>query len=798
MPDTLAQKIRAKYPGVYDDLSDTDLEAKVTAKYPGVYDDIPKTPPTFSAANEKDTEGNAVVDPNTIGTAVRHFTSGINPIQAGQMLPFPKALGGSGMDNPLLPSNIARDMHAVKKEADERWAKGDYPGAVAKYLESFIPILGPMMSHQGNELEQGKYAAFLGDAAALATNAAAPEVVKRVGVRTPALANTNPVEADAIAAGQARGIPVDAGTATGNRFVRSVQSGVDQTPIGAVVAERAKGAQAQALIRVGGELADQVHPSPVTPEQAGAALKGSTEDLIRTLDQQADQAYGKLREIEEKPEHAKTLQTAPEGSPKFQQILGKLSKGWKSADQPVDGGVAEGGTVPVRPTRPELIVMRQIEAELDAQPYQRGKQVVDDLDTGATHYARGSRNADVYHDLHSAMGYFDTKGQGPSGATMLNDIRETLKTGEWNTASKAAYRVAQDRLRRGLGTLTGPSLPQGAAILGTTEDVALPVDLRPAKKSLQPIYDRLQRESQLIPLMGDKARGFVALDRLMNGPDFAPVSVVDSGLSDLKAMSRGAAMPELRSQGQGLAAAAVKSLEDQVQSAVKRAGPDAVQALEQGRTAVKTKAAVASVLEDIKSEPVKAYRSATAPKDTAVEHLRQLQQVAPDVVPQVGRAWLEDALTTATGQGGFEHAAKLDADWRRLGPQTKQLIFGGPENVKALDQYFLLAKKLAESPNPSGTAKMGTSMASGALIFTHPAVGVPLTLGAGALSKILRSPGAVKLLTKGLQLQLGPGRASQTAAMLGAADVIRAAQEAGVMVPSPARAGDQPPGGAPQ
>lgn len=44
MPDqTLAQRIKAKYPGQYDDLSDTDLEAKVKAKYPGVYDDIPTT-----------------------------------------------------------------------------------------------------------------------------------------------------------------------------------------------------------------------------------------------------------------------------------------------------------------------------------------------------------------------------------------------------------------------------------------------------------------------------------------------------------------------------------------------------------------------------------------------------------------------------------------------------------------------------------------------------------------------------------------------------------------------------------
>lgn len=43
MPETLAQKVKAKYPGVYDDLPDTDLEAKVLAKFPGVYDDVPRT-----------------------------------------------------------------------------------------------------------------------------------------------------------------------------------------------------------------------------------------------------------------------------------------------------------------------------------------------------------------------------------------------------------------------------------------------------------------------------------------------------------------------------------------------------------------------------------------------------------------------------------------------------------------------------------------------------------------------------------------------------------------------------------
>ena len=40
MASPLADRIRAKYPGAYDDLSDTQLEQAITAKYPGVYDDL--------------------------------------------------------------------------------------------------------------------------------------------------------------------------------------------------------------------------------------------------------------------------------------------------------------------------------------------------------------------------------------------------------------------------------------------------------------------------------------------------------------------------------------------------------------------------------------------------------------------------------------------------------------------------------------------------------------------------------------------------------------------------------------
>src|SRR4051812_44596717 len=98
--------------------------------------------PHYQTANEKDAQGNAVVDPNSIGTVVKHLWDGVNPVQWGQLLPFPKMLGGSGADNPLSPPNIVKNLAAVKKEAQGALAKGDYVGAYAKYVESVIPVLG--------------------------------------------------------------------------------------------------------------------------------------------------------------------------------------------------------------------------------------------------------------------------------------------------------------------------------------------------------------------------------------------------------------------------------------------------------------------------------------------------------------------------------------------------------------------------------------------------------------------------------------------------------------------------------
>ncbi len=710
-------------------------------------------PPALQALNAVAEMGH---EPNTAGTLLRHVGAQLDPRGLAQVAAHPiQAYQG-----------IAAAHENVRKQMIESFDKGDYLEAARHLLGYVIPAVGPILDEAGNRTGRGEYAAGIGDTLGLAAATVGPKALSEAGglsIRAP-LTNGNPVEAAAVRFGQDRGIPVDAGTASGNRFVKGIQAVADHSPGGSLVAEHAKTNTAAQLTRVAGELSDRAHPDPVTAEQAGHSVRGAVQKLTGDLGAQADQAYGKLREIEADPKHSQLFPTAPEGSPAAKSILGKLAAGLESGQAP---------------TSAELRMMRQIEAELDMQPYQRGKLVNDGGEMSSrSHYARGQSNADVYHEiLQAAPGTSDI-----SGAEMVGAIRKTLSTGEWSNASRGAFDVARARLRSGT---SGPLLPSNTPLVGSLERVNLPVDVSAAQKSLQALYDRLKRESELVPLQGDKGRALVALDRLVNGPAVASVSTVDAVLGDLKAMAR-ADIPELRTQGQGVAAEAVKQLDRQVRAAVAKAGEPAVSALEGGRSATVAKYQVGDVLKSLHDEPVHIYRQATAPKDAEIGLLRQVQEAAPGEVQKIGRAYLDDLFGQATAEGGFDKAAKLQADWQRMGPETKKILFPDAKHRVELDRFFLLAKKLAERPNPSGSALVGSQAAGFALMFTNPAAGVPIAIGGTALSALLHSQAGVRALTRALSVNVGPAVAPAVKAAA-ATNVIRIARELEIPLPKAAQ-----------
>jgi hypothetical protein len=307
---------------------------------------------------------------------------------------------------------------------------------------------------------------------------------------------------------------------------------------------------------------------------------------------------------------------------------------------------------------------------------------------------------------------------------------------------------------------TGVLDAQGKPVMRTeqtTENIPMPVDLTAIKAKLQPIYADMQRWMQ--PALRNANAGFQAMKSILEGPNTIPASQAEAGLGGLKQLAR-----EGAGRNAGMAKFVVPQLQDAIDSAVRDVNPDALQRLQDGRAATAAQYGTQAVLDDLLkhgSEPVATFRSATYAKDAGVDLLSRIEKEAPGELQKVGAAWIEDAVRKAQEGGGFAGPDGMWARWRDLGPKTRQFLFSAdPKLSEDLGKFFLGAKKIAENPNPSATSLVSTSGGSTVLAITHPWTGVPLILGAGALSKILHSSAGVRLLTEGMSMPVtSPGAA---------------------------------------
>lgn len=718
--------------------------------------------------------------------AVEGFAQNVNPVpmlvQVGNAL-MSGARGAGRMLTGINPEGAVQDFQQaaepvkglLKAQGDlffkgrQAAEQGDYITAARHLVDWLIPVLGPAIDDAADEYRAGRPWAGSGKTAGILTGLVGPKAIEAAGtVKLPAaLKNKNPVEADALAFAEREGIPVDAGTATGNLFVRGAQAISDRTPLGAVAAETGRAQRVDALRATGERLAARVHPDAVTPETAGQAVRGAVQGVIDENVNKANQAYDRLRQIEANTT-AEVEMGPPDLSPRAKR-----------------GMVREFGK---ELTPEELSEVRRIRAELDAQQFQAGKLVQERLDDSETYYARGQANAAVYHDIRQlAPGTSEM-----TGAQMIDQIDQALTDGRWTNAARGAVEVARARLGgktyvRG-HRLNKPLLPPGAGdVPPDLVQMNMPVDLRTAKKMLKPLYDRLN--DSLPPALKSADEGFFALKNIMEWPDHAQASKVDAALSAIKGMAR-SDTPGMRSVSEGLSAQAVKVLEQAVQKAVEQGGPEAVKARATGQLATQTKYQAADVLKQISKEPVQAFRQMVYSKDAGIAQLRQVADLAGAELPKIGRAFIEDLLSTATEKGGFDKGATIFNKWASLGPETRQLLFS--ETAPDLNRFFLLAERLAKVTNPSESAVVGVGTAGTiGLLWSEPATGMVVTLGGGALSKVLRNPKAVKLLTKGMQLSAGPAKTSAAARVSAAASFAEAARAAGVRVqPAAGNEGD--------
>lgn len=706
-------------------------------------------PADFSTTNEKDASGAATVEPNTLGTFARHLWDGVNPVQLGQLLPFPKALGGSGADNPLWPPNIVKQMIAVKQEAETALAKKDYVGALTKYAESVVPIFGPILAHQGNELQSGQYAAVAGDLAGFAGNLASGKVAgtaleARYPLAGHPAAATASRAAPAIQFAQQRGVPLDAATVTDNLAVKGTQALADRSLGGALVATPAREAQAAAMTRVGDELSTQAHPVPTTPEQAGLAVRTALEEKIAGHTQTANEAYDRLRALESEPGNQMTVPSAARTGPKAPV---------DALDDPVKGE------------------LRRIVHEMDAAPYT--KYLLKPADKGGSleHVeGTGGAGAAVYDDILQRLSGSAT----PSRGFIQKQLEGYLGGGKETESVKAAVKVALARLEgRGSGEVVSiPELPPSARtvltrgeLARTGQDMGFPVDTSLAKKVLQPVYDQMLRQMPIT--QREASPGLLALKNVLEGPDLAPLSQVDRDLSAIKTLAR--------NQG-GLAKLAVRQLETAVTQAAANGGPDVLATLQKGRAATVAKYATTDVMDTLNAEPVRSINALTAPKDAAIQRLRAIAQHVPEQLPVIARAYLEDLLAKP----------QKAAEWQKLGTETKKILFAKAGQTEALDHFFALTKRIsATNVNPSGSGYVASLGAQGAMLWYDPAHGAAVQIGGAALASLLRSPAAIQALTRGVTLPISAPVAIRTAATL---NLVRSAHAAGVPLDLPAAA----------
>lgn len=313
--------------------------------------------------------------------------------------------------------------------------------------------------------------------------------------------------------------------------------------------------------------------------------------------------------------------------------------------------------------------------------------------------------------------------------------------------------------------------------------VAFAVDIKGAQDAMRPLYEELMDVPQ-VAVTGPKARAIGALHKLMKADNTVSLSAADEALSELKAVMRSVGDSEQWSRADSILAQTVKALDDQVTAAANRGG--VIGELRRGRAATIRKYDILDVVDRVKAEPNSTIKAMTSAKDGGIAFVRDVKKYAPESLPDVGNAVLEDLLLTSTQGGGFKSADKLFSDWHKLGKETKQALFAdalkqNPAYLSDLDNFFLIAKRLAAKENPTGS---GAAALTGGLLgtlFSNPYVFAGYEGLGLATSNLLRNPLVVRALTKGMSARLSGNRAAQTAA---AGEIARTAEQAGIQLPA--------------
>jgi hypothetical protein len=156
---------------------------------------------------------------------------------------------------------------------------------------------------------------------------------------------------------------------------------------------------------------------------------------------------------------------------------------------------------------------------------------------------------------------------------------------------------------------------------------------------------------------------------------------------------------------------------------------------------------------------------ATRPKDQNVSVLRAIAKHSPEHMPAMAQAVTQGLIESATAEAGMKTPGAALRKFLNMGDETKNILYRDPfprtdetgPAAQRVENWLTLAKRKAENPNPSGSGMMVAFMKGVGLALTSP-IGVPVLLGARAVTKMLFNPADSKLMTAAMKMPAKSGR----------------------------------------
>lgn len=255
---------------------------------------------------------------------------------------------------------IGQAQGTLLQQAIDAFNEGKYARALRKGIHGMVPLFGPDLDAAAEMAEKGDIGGALGATVGTAAGVAGPEIVRNIQSApvVPRIQNYNPLEQQAINAAVAEGIPLSSGTATGNRFLRGMETAVANTPLGSLVAHAKNRRVEPAFQQWGQRLAERALPGqPMVPELAGRQVRNNLQTMVDAYQTRADAQYGPVWQLEAHPSSLRSVQQGvdPQGNPVMADVAmpvdvrgmktlvapleARLSRAWEPAQQYASRGL---------------------------------------------------------------------------------------------------------------------------------------------------------------------------------------------------------------------------------------------------------------------------------------------------------------------------------------------------------------------------------------------------------------------------------------------------------------------------